>query len=143
MRHIGTRIILAGSGALLGLIGGALMFKPKLFLTMNEAIVEYDPSLMSEVTAPTGILVATGILMLLGAFKRRFSNMGLTYGAIVYGSYGLSRLISQHLHGTPSDQLIVATQLELGIAAILIALRVREALREKDSEFTKFSEAVI
>lgn len=143
MRHIGTRIILVGSGALLSLIGGALMLKPKLFLAMSEAIVEHDPSLMSEVTAPSGILVATGIFMMLGAFKRRFANMGLTYGAIVYGSYGLCRLISQQLHGMPSDQLIVATQLEFGIAAILIALRVREALREKDSAFTKFSEAVI
>lgn len=143
MRHIGTRIILAGSGALLGLIGGALMLKPKLFLAMSEAIVEHDPSVMSEVTAPSGILVATGALMLLGGFKRRFANMALTYGAIVYGSYGLCRLISQRLHGMPSDQLIVATQIELGIAALLIALRVSEAFREKNSAFTKLSEAVI
>jgi len=143
MRRAGTRIALVGSGALLGLIGGAIMFKPILFLTMSEAVVEHDPNLMSEVTASSGILVTTGVFMMLGALKLRFANMGLTYGAIVYGSYGICRLISQNLHGMPSDQLIIVTQFELGIAALLIALRVREVLREKDIEFTKLSDAMI
>lgn len=142
MRRIGTRILLVGSGALLSLIGGALMLNPKLFLTMNEAIVEYEPSLMSEVTAPTGLMVITGAFMMLGAAKLRYANLGLLIGGIVYGSYGISRLISQKLHGMPSDQLIVATEIELFIAALLIALRVREFLNERDAVDTNFNEAL-
>lgn len=142
MRRIGIRILLVGSGAMLSLIGGALMLNPKLFLTMNEAIVEYEPSLMSEVTAPTGLMVITGAYMMLGAAKLRYANLGLLIGGIVYGSYGISRLISQKLHGMPSDQLIVATEIELFIAALLIALRVREFLNERDAVDTNFNEAL-
>lgn len=142
MRRIGTRILLVGSGAMLSLIGGALMLNPKLFLTMNEAIVEYEPSLMSEVTAPTGLMVITGAYMMLGAAKLRYANLGLLIGGIVFGSYGISRLISQKLHGMPSDQLIVATEIELFIAALLIALRVREFLNERDAVDTNFNEAL-
>lgn len=142
MRRVGTRVLLAGSGAILSLIGGALMLKPKLFLTMSEAIVENDPSLMSEVTASTGLMVITGAFMIFGALRLRFANLALICGGVVYGSYGISRLISQKLHGMPSDQLIVATEFELFIAALLIALRVREFLNERDGIDAELGETV-
>lgn len=118
-----TRTALAGSGVILGLIGGALMFTPKAFLEMSHVVVERDPSLMSELTAPSGVLIITGALLVLGAVKRRFANLALSTGAIVYGSYGIGRLWSMGLHGIPSDSLVTASIIELGVAAMLVTLR--------------------
>lgn len=119
-----VRTALAGSGALLGLIGGALLFAPKAFLETSHVFIDRDPGLMSELSAPSGILIITGALMILGAAKLRFAHLALSTGAIVYGSYGFGRLISMALHGFPSDSLIAATVVELAVAALLVALRV-------------------
>ncbi|MHA7901574.1 MAG: DUF4345 domain-containing protein [Henriciella sp.] len=123
MSRILTRGVLTVSGAILGLIGGALMFAPKAFLETSHVFIDRDPGLMSELTAPSGILIITGALMMLGAFKLRFSNLALLIGAIVYGSYGLGRLVSMVLHGLPSESLITATVIEFAVAAVLLALR--------------------
>ena len=61
--------------------------------------------------------------MILAAIKLRFANPALSIGAIVYGSYGVGRLISMVLHGLPSESLITATAVELAVAALLIVLR--------------------
>ncbi|MFK7842820.1 MAG: DUF4345 domain-containing protein [Sphingorhabdus sp.] len=123
MSRIFTRTVLAGSGAALTVIGGFIMFMPKIFLATSEVIVEHDAGLMSEVTAPSGLLIITGLFMMLSAVRLQSANMGLICGAVVYGSYGISRLISMDFHGIPSDTLIVVTYFEIAVAAILLALR--------------------
>lgn len=128
MTRLFTRAVLAGSGAILGIIGGAIMFAPQTFLATSEVFIDRDPGLISEITAPTGILVLTSLLMMLGAVNARFANAGLISGGIVYGSYGLSRLISMGLHGTPSDTLIVVAGFELAVAALLVGLLSRNTL---------------
>ncbi len=120
-----TRAALAGSGVILGAVGSSIMFAPQIFLATSEAIVEHDPNLLSEVTAPSGLLVVAGAFMMLSALKLHFANLGLICGSIVYGTYGLSRLISMQLHGVPSDTLVFVTWFELGIAALLLGLSLK------------------
>ena len=68
MRQSITRTILAGSGAILSVIGSSIMVAPKIFLATSEVIVEHDAGLMSEVTAPSGMLIIAGAIMMgLGA----------------------------------------------------------------------------
>lgn len=122
-----TRTALAASGAILSLIGGSLVLVPKAFLETSDVIVENDPGLLSELVAPSGVLIITGVLMIAGALRLHFANLGLVAGAIVYGSYGAGRLVSIGLHGMPSQSLIIATLVELGIAAVLISLRLTGA----------------
>ena len=117
-----ARITLAGSGAILAVTGSVIMIAPRIFLATSEVIVGHDAGLMSEVTAPSGMLVIIGAFMVLSAIKLRFAKLGLVLGAMVYGSYGASRLVSTHLHGTPSETLIAVTYFELGVAALLFAL---------------------
>lgn len=122
-----TRVALAASGAMLGLIGGVLFVSPQAFLASSGVLVGRDPGLMSELAAPAGILLVTGGLMMFGAVRRRFARAGLGAGAIVYGTYGAGRLVSMALHGAPQPGLITATLIELGIAALLAVLWMREA----------------
>ncbi|MGJ3231326.1 MAG: DUF4345 domain-containing protein [Oceanicaulis sp.] len=123
MKKVLTRATLALSGALLVSIGGALLVSPPAFLEMSHVFIEPHPGLLSELTAPSGVLIVTGALMMLGAVKLRFARPALSAGAVVYASYGLGRLISMGLHGLPPDSLILATGIELAVAAALAAVR--------------------
>lgn len=123
MSRILTRAMLGLSGAVLASIGGALLVSPVDFLAMSHVFIESDPGLLSELTAPSGVLIFTGILMIVGALKLSLANPALFTGAIVYGSYGLGRLVSMVLHGLPSESLIIATVIEFAVAAVLVALR--------------------
>ena len=143
MTQILTRGVLTASGAILGLIGGALMFAPKAFLEISHVFIGRDPGLLSELTAPGGVLIITGALMILGAFKLRFSNLALLIGAIVYGSYGLGRLVSMVLHGLPSQSLIPATAIELVISTLLISLRRTGTTPKRDDANAYTGEAVV
>ena len=140
MRGIGTRIVLAASGIILTAIGGAFMLGPQTFLAMSEVFVEQDQGLMSEVTAQSGLLFVTGAFLILSAVKLRFANIGLFLGAIVYGSYGFSRLVSMKLHGIPSDTLVVVAYFELCVAAALIVVRARRSENETDLQDDTFGE---
>ncbi|MEO1323451.1 MAG: DUF4345 domain-containing protein [Pseudomonadota bacterium] len=122
MRRAIIRLSLVGAGALGVLIGGSLMFFPKAFLAMSDVFIDHDPGLLSELTAPSGILILGGTLMILAATRLRFAPLALFFGAAVYGSYGVARLVGMALHGIPSDTLISATIIEVTVATLLTAL---------------------
>lgn len=128
MKQVITKIALMLSGAILALIGGALMLFPQAFLETSGVFVDRDPGLMSELTAPSGVLIVTSALMFFGAFKPRFTRLALFVGTVVYGSYGIGRVISLSLHGLPSESLITATVIEIAIAALLGGLGIAHHL---------------
>lgn len=137
-----TRAALAGSGVILGAVGSSIMFAPQIFLATSEAIVEHDPNLLSEVTAPSGLLVFAGVFMIFSSTRLRFANLGLVFGSIIYGTYGLSRLISTELHGVPSDTLVVVTWFELSIAALLLGLSLKGRQAKSVRRFSSFDREV-
>ncbi|MEM9740779.1 MAG: DUF4345 domain-containing protein [Pseudomonadota bacterium] len=119
-----TRILLAGSGALLGVIGGAMLANTKAFLKTSGVEISADPSLLSELKAPSLILMIAAAVMLLGSARARFANLGLTFGGVVYGSYGLARLVGIAMEGLPSGSLIIATAIELVLGGLLLGHRI-------------------
>ena len=123
MRQAITRFVLAGSGALLGLIGGAMLVETQAFLETSGVEIGSDADLLSELKAPSGVLIIVAAVMLAGSVRPRFARLGLLSGGLVYGSYGLARLVSMLLDGLPSKSLIIATIVELGLAGLLFLLR--------------------
>lgn len=120
-----TRSFLAISGAIGIAIGLCILFIPHAFYASNQVTLGTDPNLMSEIRAPGGWLIFAGALMLLGAFKARVLPRALLIGALVFGSYGISRLVSLFIDGVPSSTLLAALGLELVLAGIAAALAVR------------------
>lgn len=123
MRRFIERSVLAASGGMLVFIGGSILFQPRDFFAMNGVEIVSDPSLLSELKAPAGLLVVAGLVMLAGSSKSRFAGTGLGLGALIYGSYGASRVISMIIDGWPSQSLMVATVIELALAALLFLYR--------------------
>lgn len=131
MRQLVTRPLLAGSGALLGVIGFSMLTRTEEFLAMSGVAVGSDPSLLSELKAPSVLLILAGATMLVGSFRKRFADVGLTIGALVYGCYGLARLIGMAIDGLPTGSLLIATVIELVLAAALLGLRLARPVQKQ------------
>ncbi|MEM6454767.1 MAG: DUF4345 family protein [Acidobacteriota bacterium] len=117
-----TAVFLFLSGLLLLGIGSAVLLVPRAFHAGNGIVLGSDPSLLSEVRAPGGLLTASAILILLGAFRRALRSLAMVLTVLVYGSFGLARLLGLGLDGMPSSGLVGATVIELIVAAIGLAI---------------------
>ena len=117
-----TASFLFVSGLLLLGIGSAILFAPEAFHASNGIELEENSSLLSEVRAPGGLLAASALLILYGAFRQEFRPQGMLVATFVYGSFGLARLVGMVLDGMPSGGIVGATVLELIVAALGLAI---------------------
>ena len=118
MNHRFTGIFLFLSGLLLLGIGSTILLAPQAFHASNGIVLGDDPSLLSEVRAPGGLLTASSVLILLGTFRRSLRSLAMVLTVLVYGSFGLARLLGLALDGIPSIGLVGSTAIELIVAAI-------------------------
>ena len=120
-----SRLFLGGAGALLLFIGASVLFQPESFAAGNGITLGNNPSLLSEVRAPGGMLFVSSLLLILGACHERYLSTALGLAALIYGSYGAGRLVAVAADGLPSSALTVAMVVELVIGAISLAAFLR------------------
>ena len=124
MKNTMTVIYLVIAGLLLLTIGGAILLAPHAFHGSNGIILGDSPNLLSEIRAPGGLLAASGIMILVGAFRDRLRASAVQLTTLVYGAFGLARLVSMALDGMPASSITAAASLELIVAFIgLVILR--------------------
>ncbi len=106
-------------------IGASLLFAPGSFHASNGIELGSDASLLSEVRAPGGALLALGILIGIGAFVESFTLASTAIAAAVYLAYGGARLLSIALDGVPATGLLgaMATELLIGAACAVALVR--------------------
>jgi hypothetical protein len=119
-----TVIFLSVSGLLLLAIGCTILFVPHAFYASDGIVLGNDPRLLSEIRAPGGLLATSGLFILAGVLRPTLRSLAFILTILVYGSFGLSRLLSFYLDGMPSNSLAIATVIELVMAGIgLVMLR--------------------
>ena len=125
-----VKVLLMLSGLLAMGIGLALVIAPS---AIHASDLGTDANLLSEIRAPGGALAGLGLLMLTGAFVSSLTTTSTLLVATVYLSYGLARVVSLALDGTPGNGLLVATGLELflGLAALGLLARSKAKRRSK------------
>jgi len=121
-----TSIFLTVSGLLLLVIGSTILLIPHTFYASDGIVLGNDPSLLSEIRAPGGLLVISGSLILIGVFRPTLRSLALMLTVLVYGSFGLSRLLSFYLDGMPSHGLMIAMVVELVVAGIGLVMLSRQ-----------------
>ena len=87
-----------------------------------------DVSLLNEIRASGGALLASGILIMLGAFVAKLTFTSTVVSTLVYFSYGLSRILSMVIDGMPAEELVLAAVLEIaiGLACVFSLVKYRE-----------------
>ena len=115
-----TYLVLAG--LLLLSIGSTLILAPQAFHGGNGVVLGDNPNLLSEIRAPGGILVSSAIIILIGAFRAPLRLRAVQLTTLVYGSFGVPRLVSIALDGLPASSIVAAMALELAFALIGLVL---------------------
>lgn len=105
------------AGLIMLAIGGAILLVPHAFHGGNGIALGNDPNLLSEIRAPGGLLACSGITILVGAFRNQLRSLAATLSVLVYGSFGVSRLVSIGLDGMPSSSIVGAAAVEFAVAS--------------------------
>ncbi|MEO1621925.1 MAG: DUF4345 domain-containing protein [Cyanobacteria bacterium J06632_3] len=115
-------LFLSISGLLLLIIGSTILLMPQAFYASDGVVLGNNPSLLSEVRASGGMLTGGALVIFAGVVRPTVRSLAMTLSVLIYGSFGLSRLLSLNLDGMPSNTLLVATAVELTVAAIGITM---------------------
>jgi hypothetical protein len=119
------RIVLSVSGLVIMLIGGASLVAPVWFREANGIRIESGAALLSETRAAGALLLAVGVVVLLGAFVPRLARIAALAGAVGYLATVLARVISLAVDGSPGGSLLFAgaVELALGLACLHLLRR--------------------
>ena len=119
------KTLLFVSGLILVGIGAATLFAPVDFLGTTGIDLGGQISLLSEIRAPGGALLASGILIMLGIFVAKLTFTSTVISTLMFLSYGLSRILSIIIDGTPAQAIVAATVLEIviGLTGIFALLK--------------------
>lgn len=114
--------ILIVSGAILILIGSSIIVSPVNFYGSYDIDLGMNISLLNELKAPAGLLLAAGLFMIGATFNRSRIDIALKLSALIYLSYAASRIVSMLFDGVPASGLIMATAFEviIGLASVTV-----------------------
>ena len=106
-------LLVAGLVALA--ISVSVLFFPQGFYGSSEITLEDNPTLLSEIRAPSMVLVVFGLVMLGATAMSQLRQSALIAASMLYLSYGGGRLVSLVLDGMPHSNIMFAMVIEVGI----------------------------
>ena len=125
--------LLLVAGALLILISTFILASPADFYASNNIELGANVSLLNELKAPAGLLLAAGLFMIGATFMRSQADTALWLAALIYLSYAGSRFVSMAFDGVPAAGLVQAAALEgiVGVACLAVLMMRRIPARRK------------
>ncbi len=122
MNNRRTTAYLSLSGLLLLVIGATLLLAPHAIHASNGVSLGDNPSLLSEIGAPGGMLAVSGAVALIAVFSASLRRSAMLLSVLIYASFGMARLLSIAMDGIPPTTIVGATALELALALAGLAL---------------------
>lgn len=125
--------ILLFSGLIASGIGAAILFAPEIFYSTYGIELDGNFSLLNEIRASGGALLASGILIMSGAFVDKLAFTAAVVSTLLYLSYGLSRVMSIAIDGIPVEGLVQATAMEIVTGLVCIFALVKYSGKQKET----------
>ena len=114
------KAILVVAGLVASVIGSSIVTMPETFYETNGIELAGNVSLLNEIRAAGAALLAMGLFIISGAFVSRLTFTSTLVAALLYLSYGLSRILSMAIDGLPAEGLLQAAVLELVIGLVCV-----------------------
>jgi len=126
------KTILVISGLIASVIGAAILFAPGAFYASYSIAPGGNFNLLNELRASGGAVLASGILIMSGAFVDKLAFTATVVSTLLYLSYGLSRVMSMAIDGMPVDGLVQAAVIEVitGLACFFALVKYTEQQKE-------------
>ncbi|WP_319531998.1 DUF4345 domain-containing protein [uncultured Cohaesibacter sp.] len=109
---------LAGLTAIV--IGVPITSMPHMFYASYGVTLGPEASLLSELRAAGAGLAASGIIMLLGSARQRFTKFAILAASTVFLAFPAGRIVSLIVDGMPSEGILGALAFELVIAVLCL-----------------------
>lgn len=106
-------------------VGIEILFFPVTFYKDSGIEIGGNVSLMNELRASGGSLLACGTLVALGAFWVKLRFTAIVLSSLLYLSYGFSRVFSMVVDGMPEEILLYVAALEITIGLICLFALIR------------------
>ena len=118
------KALLLVAGALLILVSIFILASPADFYASNSIELGANVSLLNELKAPAGLLLAAGLFMIGAIFVHSHADTALWLAALIYLSYAGSRFVSMAFDGVPATGLVRAAALEgiVGVACLAVLM---------------------
>ncbi len=129
-----TQTTLSIAGLLVVYIGLEILFKPIAFYAANQISLPENVSLLNELRANGSYLVASGAILIAGAFVRAMQFTSLLLGGVLFSSFALTRITSVVFDGIPSVSLMYAMGIECVFAVLLVIAFIRHTALSSDSK---------
>ncbi|TGM58256.1 DUF4345 domain-containing protein [Leptospira vanthielii] len=123
------KLLITAIGILLISIGGTILFIPEILFEMNMIHLNKNPNLLSEIRAPGGVFILSGIALFLSFYITQIVKASLTSAGILLVGYGISRFFSILLDGLPAYSLLLAMTVELVLGVFCLYLTKKEIMR--------------
>lgn len=126
------KALLIVSGMLLIVIGMSIFISPGDFYSSNNIDIGVNVSLLNELKASAGLLLAAGMFIIYSVFVKKYSDVALRLTILIYLSYAGARGVSMIADGLPASGLVLATALEaaVGLACLLVLLIGRTQMKK-------------
>ena len=120
MKTVNTvNVLLFIAGVIAISIGGGLTFFPVEFQASAKILLDRDNfNLLSEIRSPGGVLLLSGLTMIVGAFRKKMQHLSLTVVMLIYLGYGFGRLVGLVIDGIPHQSLLIALVVEMIIGVL-------------------------
>ena len=102
------------------IFGGWRLVDPLGFYAFSGLSLPADPGLLSEVRGAGGIIMVSGLVVGLGAFRPAWSRASVALAALVFLSLGLARLLGLAVDGSPGPGVVQGMALELGFGTLAL-----------------------
>ncbi len=114
------KTILTVAGLIGAGVGGAILLIPEAFHATTGIRLSGDVSLLNEMRASGGALLASGVLVMSGAWIPKLAFTSAMVASMLYLSYGLSRVLSMVIDGMPDPGLVQVAGLEIVIGTVCV-----------------------
>ncbi len=131
IKRMSTPTLLFICGAILLTIGLSITLSPESFYAetmlsdpaaIGEANLFHNTSLINELRAPAGMLLASGVFVVLACVRKPLRPYAWLLSAMIYLPYGLARVYGFLIDGLPHQSLVYAAALEILLGAMCLAL---------------------
>lgn len=116
----GFKVILLVLGLTLVIFGGWRLFDPIGFYAFSGLQLSQNAGLLSEVRGAGGIIMISGLIVGLGAFRPALSRTSVALAVVVFMSLGLARLFGVALDGSPGSGVISGMVVELVMGGLAL-----------------------
>ena len=99
-------------------IASMILLSPANFYAANHIHLHHNVNLLSEIRAPATALFAYGFVIFSGILVPRLTFTSTLLSTVLYLSYGIGRLASMQIDGSPTHSLVVAAGIEITLGLI-------------------------